>query len=164
MLKKNQMKKLILLIILNFTIKVIAQDGSDIKYVSISKLDNSYIGKMAHLDFYNRSFGGLKLENIDLCDKVVIILENREIEFLEHRADNGFNNWFSKQYLESTEFIDGYKIRIVMCKIEQITTEDINVILFLQYTDKNGKLKSEKPHEIKHSFPKKMLTEILIKN
>ncbi|MBA6154825.1 hypothetical protein [Gelidibacter maritimus] len=158
------MKKIILLIILTFTFNAIAQDGSDIKYVSVSELDNSYVGKMAHLDFYNYSFGGIKLDNKDLTDKVTIELENKKIEFLEHRADNGHNNWFSEQYLESTKFIDGYKIRITMCEIEEITSDFIKVILFLQYKDKNGKLNSEKPNRIEYSFPKKILTEILIRN
>jgi hypothetical protein len=160
----ERMKRIILLIILTFSINAIAQDGSDIKYVSISDLDNSYVGKMAHLDFYNRSFGGLKFDNKDLTDKVTIELENKKIVFSEHRVDNGHNNWFSEQYLESTEFIDGNKIRISMCKIEEIKSDFIKVILFLEYRDKNGQSNSEKRNRIEYSFPKKILTEILIRN
>ncbi|MDO6761747.1 hypothetical protein Q4566_16180 [Tamlana sp. 2_MG-2023] len=158
------MKRIILLIILPFTINAIAQDGSDIKYVSVSDLDNSYVGKMAHLDFYKRSFGGLKFDNKDLTDKVTIELDNKKIEFLEHRVDNGHNNWFSEQYLESTEFIDGNKIQISMCKIEEIKSDSIKVILFLEYRDKNGKLNSEKPNTIEYEFPKKILAEVLVRN
>ena len=158
------MKRIILLIILTFTINAIAQDGSDIKYVPISELDKSYVGKMAHLDFYNRSFGGLKFDNKDLTDKVTIELENKKIEFLEHRVDNGHNNWFSEQYLESTEFIDDYKIRISMCKIIEIKSDSIRVVLFLEFRDKDGKTNSDKLNKIEYSFPKKILTEILIRN
>lgn len=152
------MKKIILLI-LTFTVKVIAQDGSDIKYVKMLDLNNSYVGKMVHLDFYNRSFGG----NNNLSDKVNIKLENKQIEFLEQRVDNGYNNWFLEQYLESTEFIDSYKIRITMCKIEEIKSDSIKVILFLEYRDKKGQLNSEKTNTIQYDFPKKMLTEILVR-
>jgi len=158
------MKRITLLIILTFTINVIAQDGSDIKYVPISELDNSYVGKIAHLDFYNRSFGGLNFDNKDLTDKVTIELENKKIEFLEHRVDNGHNNWFSEQYLESTEFIDDYKIRISMCKITEIKSDSIRVILFLEYRDEDGKINSEKPNRIEYSFQKKILIEILIRD
>ncbi len=63
---------------MTFTINAIAQDGSDIKYVSVSYLDNSYVGKMAHLVFYNSSFGGLKFDNNDLTDKFTIELENKK--------------------------------------------------------------------------------------
>ena len=164
MRKTERMKRIILLIILTFTINAIAQDGSDIKYVSVSDLDNSYVGKMVHLDFYNRSFGGLKFDNKELTDKVTIELENKKIEFSEHRVDNGHNNWFSEQYLESTEFIDGSKIRISMCKIKEIKSDFIKVILFLEYRDKNGKLNFEKPNKIEYEFPKKILAEILVRN
>lgn len=158
------MKRIFLLIILTFTVNAIAQDGSDIKYVKVSEFDNSYIGKMAHLDFYNRSFGGLKFLNKDLTDKITIELGNKKIEFTEHRVDNGHNNWFSEQYLESTEFIDDFKIRITMCKIEEVTSDFIRVILYLQYRDINGQSNYEKPNRIEYSFPKNILAEILVRN
>ncbi len=149
---------------MTFTINTIAQDGSDIKYVPIYELDNSYVGKLVHLDFYNRSFGGIKLDDKELTDKVTIELENIKIEFSEHRVDNGHNNWFSEQYLESTEFIDGYKIRISMCKIKEIESNSITVILFVEYRDKNGKTNFEKPNKIEYEFPREILTEILVRN
>ncbi|TCI93050.1 hypothetical protein [Tenacibaculum sp. M341] len=158
------MKRIILLITLTFTINVIAQDGSDIKYVGINDVDDSYIGKLVHLDFYNRSFGAFNLNKKDLNDIISIRLENKNIEFKEHRVDNGFNNWFSQQYVESTEFIDGYKIRISMCKIKEIKSDSISVILFLEYRDINGKANSEKPNRTECEFPKEILSEILVRS
>ena len=158
------MKRIILLIILTFTINAVAQDGSDIKYVGIKNIDNSYVGKLVHLDFYNRSFGAFNLDKKDLNDTINIQLENKNIEFKEHRVDNGFNNWFSQQYIESTKFIDGYKIRISMCKIKEIKSESITVILFLEYRDKNGKTNYEKQNRTEYEFPRKILTEILVRN
>ncbi|WP_143144349.1 hypothetical protein [Flaviramulus basaltis] len=149
---------------MSFTINAIAQDGSDIKYVDINEIDDSYIGKLVHLDFYNRSFGAFNLDKKDLNDTINIQLENKNIEFKEHRVDNGFNNWFSKQYIESIKFIDGYKIRISMCKIKEIKSDSIKVILFMEYRDNSGKLNSEKPNRIEYDFPKKILTEILVRN
>ena len=164
MRKKQQMKRIILLVILNFTINAVAQDGSDIKYVGINDIDDSYIGKLVHLDFYNRSFGAFNFDKKDLNDTINIQLKNKNIKFKEHRVDNGFNNWFSQQYIESIKFIDGYKIRISMCKIKAIKSDSIIVILFLEYRDKNGKTNSEKPNRIEYEFPRKILTEILVRN
>ncbi|RXR18871.1 hypothetical protein [Flavobacterium stagni] len=158
------MKKTIILIIIFFSIKAIAQDGSDINYIKVSKLDNSYIGKIVHLDFYNRSFGGLNINNRDLNDKVFLELENQKIEFKEHRSDDGHNNWFSEQYLESIEFIDGYKIRITMCRIEEVLIDSIKVKLFVKYIDSYGKAKTDELSVIEYSFPKKIIAEILVKD
>ena len=158
------MKRIILLIFLNFTINTIAQDGSDIKYVKINDIDDSYIGKSVHLDFYNRSFGASNLDKKDLNDTINIQIENKNIEFKEHRVDNGFNNWFSQQYIESTKFVDGYKIRISMCKIHEIKPDSISVILFLEYRDKKGEINSEKSNRTEYEFPKKILREILVRN
>ncbi len=157
------MRKVILLIVLIYTITTTAQDGSDIGYVKVSNLDNSYIGKLAHLDFYNRSFGGFNYDKKDLNDTVIIKLENKEIVFKEHRVDNGFNNWFSEQYIESIKFVDGHKIRISKCKIVEVKSDFIKVILFVEYRNKNGKLNFEKPNKIEYSFSKKIVTEILVK-
>ena len=160
--RNAQMKRIIHLIILSFTINAIAQDGSDIIYISISTLDSSYVGKMAHLDFYNRSFGGLKFNNQGFIDKVIIEVESEKIEFYEHRVDDGRFNWFAEQYLESKEYIDGYKIRISMCEIMEVKFESIKVILFMEYRDKNGNLNSEKANKIEYEFPKEILIEVLI--
>lgn len=147
-----------------FPINMIAQDGSDIKYVSVSHLDNSYIEKLVHLDFYNRSFNVLTFGDKVLTDTVTIELESKGIEFSEHRVDNGLNNWFSEQYLESTEFIDSYKIRVTMCQIKEINSDFIKVMLFLEYRDKNGQLNSKKSNRVAYRFSKKILTKILVRN
>ena len=109
--------------------------------------------------------GGLKrCEDIRYIQSKVSVIENKIVEFKEHRVDNGFNNWFSQQYIESTKFIDGYKIRISMCKIKEIKSDSISVILFLEYRDKNGKTNFEKPNRTEYEFPKKILTEILVRS
>lgn len=158
------MKTLFFLIILSFTISGIAQDGSNIRYINISELDNYYVGKMVHLGFFNRSFRGLKTNDKKLNNKIIIEFKNKKIEFSEHRFDDGYNNWFSEQYLESTEFIDNSKIRITMCKIKEIKLDSIKVILFVEYRDRFGKIKTKKSNKKEYEFPKKMLTEILVRN
>lgn len=156
------MKKIILTIFLLNYGNLLAQDGTDIEYVKASKLDISFVGKIVHLDFYNWSFGcsDFKVE----CETVIIEIDGKKIEFKEHRVDNGFNNWLSQQYLESTEFIDDYKIRIVKCEILKVTSDLIEVALFLQYNDKSEKTQQVQPQIVVYSFSKVMLNEILIKH
>ncbi|WP_299715110.1 hypothetical protein [uncultured Tenacibaculum sp.] len=157
------MKRITLVIILIFTINSYSQDGSDIKYVRISELDNSYIGKFAHLDFFRHSFGGTNFHNKDLSDTVKIKLNEKIIEFKEHRVDNGFNNWFSKQYLESIETLNNFKIRVSKMEIKEIKPKSIIVNLHVEYRNGNGVLYPEKSEKIEYEFPKSILTEILIK-
>ena len=158
------MKRIVLIIIVTFTINLYAQDGSDIEYVEITTLDNSYVGKTVHLDFYRRSYGGFNFYNKDLNDTVKINIDNKIIEFKEHRVDNGFNNWFSKQYLESIETINNFKIRVSKMEIKEIKSNSILVYLHLEYRDEKGALNVEKSDEIEYEFSKNILTEVLIKN
>ena len=157
------MKRITLVIILIFTINSYSQDGSDIKYVRISELDNSYIGKFVHLDFYRHSFGGTNFYNKDLSDTVKIKLNEKIIEFKEHRVDNGFNNWFSEQYLESIETLNNFRIRVSKMEIKEIKPKSIIVNLHVEYRNGNGILYPEKSEKIQYEFPKSILTEILIK-
>ncbi len=148
----------ILLILLSVWTTCLGQDGSDIRYIPIKKLDKSYIGKFAHLDFYNKSFMGLK------PDTVVITIDNNPIKFFEHRIDNGFNNWFSEQYLSSLDTYDGYFIKIVKCKIDSITNNSIMVTNFLEYYDIKNNLCIDKSRQLTYWFKKQIIKEVLIKS
>lgn len=152
-----------LILFLSFSVHTVAQDGSDIRYKDIQQIDSTYAGKFVHLDFYNRSFGAFNVKNKDLNDTINIQLNNKKINFKEHRVDNGYNNWFSQQYMESVDVIDGYKIRIVKSKIKEVKKEIITVILFLEYRDENGEINDKKSDTIEHKFPKKIITEVLVK-
>jgi hypothetical protein len=128
------------------------------RYIPIQKLDKSFIGQFAHLDFYNRSFWGLKL------DTVIINIDNTPIKFIEHRQDNGFNSWFSQQYLSSLDTLDGYAIKIVKCKIDSIKTDSILLTNFLEYYDTNNKLQPNKSRQQAYWFKKEIIKEVLIKS
>ncbi|MFV0531716.1 MAG: hypothetical protein ACK5MD_09825 [Flavobacteriales bacterium] len=95
-----------------------AQDGSDIIYVKNKTLDSTYLGKFVQIDFYNESFGGLKLDTVNLK-----ISDHQK--FKEVRNDNGFNNWFSQQYLESIEEKDSTKFRIQKFKLLAINKDSL---------------------------------------
>lgn len=124
------------------------QDGSNMWYIKPEKLDKSYIGKQLHIDFYRRSFGGFNL------DKVFIEIKGKKIEFIEHREDDGFNNWFMDQRLESVDIVDNVKIIIKNFKLLEIDKESILVLAFINI----------KPYEQEIRFKKGDIAELLFKD
>ena len=136
---KNEDKTLTTLFGMFLFTTLIAQDGSDIKYVDINEIDESCIHKIVQLDFYHDSSNRFNFNNEDRNDSIDIQLENKIIRFKEHRVDDGYNNWFSQQYLESIDYIEGAKIKIPMCLIEDVTADHIKVKLFW-----NTEMKTEK--------------------
>jgi hypothetical protein len=143
-------------ITLLYCVNVLAQDGSDMFYCKINKLKSSDIGKEAHLDFYRRSFRGVYI------DTVTINIQNIPVNFIEHREDNGFNNWFNKQYLESAGLIDGMRIRIIKSKITAINADSIQVDNHIQYYNASNTLIENKSSVEPCWFEKRMVNEILI--
>ena len=96
-------------------------------------------------------------------DTVIINIDDKPIKFIEVRKDDGFNNWFSRQYLESVEGFDGQKIRISKCKIDDVTKDSISVTLYIEYYDSQKKLLAKKSKQQATSFKKDIISWILIK-
>jgi hypothetical protein len=125
---------------------LLAQDGSNISYIKPEELRTSDIGRRIQIDFYRRSFGRWKPGNID---KITIEIDGKSIEFVEHREDDGFNNCFSQQYLES---IDN-KVRITEFKLLGVEKDTITV---------SGHFNVQ-PFEKEFTFKKADIAEILMK-
>ena len=134
------------------------QDGSDMRYIPIKKLGKSFIGQFAHLDFYSRSYKDLK------PDSIVINIDDRPTKFIEHREDDGLNNWFSQQYLLSLDTLNGYIIKIVKCKIDSIANDSIQVTNYLEYYDSYNNLLTDKSRKLTYWFKKEIINEVLIKS
>lgn len=113
--------KLSFIVLLLLHQHIIAQDGSNIRYINMNDLDRSYIGKETHFDFYNASFAAIKR------DTVTILINNKPVLFIEHREDDGFNNWFSRQYLEEFRSSGDEKLRLLKSVIKEITKDSILV-------------------------------------
>lgn len=139
------------------------QDGSDIAYIKPEELNKSYIGRKLHLDFYNVTRNWLGEQKHKTGDKVVVEVQGKKVTFIEHRNDDGFNNWFSQQYLESVEKIDSYKLRIKEFKLLKINKNDILVQGFFVFIDNKDKTLEEKSFTKELSFPKKDIVEYLFK-
>lgn len=75
---------------------------------------------------------------------------DKPVEFKEHREDDGYNNWFKDQYLESTD----KKIRIREFKFTGI---EENTLTFTGYFN-------VVPFEKEFSFEKKDIFKLLFKD
>jgi hypothetical protein len=137
--------------------RVFGQDGSDILYIKTKKADRSLIGKNVHFDFYNRSFGKLQI------DTITINIENNPIKFIEIRNDDGFNNWFSQQSLESIDKIDNHTITIPKFRLDGITNKSFIVTMYVDFYDANHKVIDTTSRLMKYSFNKKDIVELLVK-
>jgi hypothetical protein len=127
-------------------------------YYKTSALDSSFIGKEVHLDFYNRSFGG------HLIDTIVVEMNNKPIRFIERRKDNGYNNWFAQQFLESLDSLPNIKnTKIKSWVIVDITKESIQVKPNFSFTFRQGIALDTKYFETTFWFKKAIIKEILLK-
>jgi hypothetical protein len=134
-----------------------SQDGSDMRYINIEDVDTSYIGKTVHIDFYSRSFASRKR------DTITILVNNKTVVFIEHREDDGFNNWFSRQYLEGIKNAENESLRIVKSMIKEITEDSILVTSsFIFY--KNKELIESKSFTQDIWFRKNIISQILVKS
>ena len=152
---RQKMKTQLLIFVFTLTslTTLLGQDGSDILYGAVDKLDKSYIGDFVHLDFYNKSYRGTTL------DTITIKLENKSMKFVERRRDNGYNNWFNEQYLESVDKVDGQKIKIVKSRLDKITTDSVFVTNYLEFFTGD---KLEKKEEFQSKFPRTIIAAVLV--
>lgn len=156
---ENNMKIRIFLLIFLTTLTtwtpLLGQDGSDILYGKVDQLDESFIGDFVHLDFYNRSFRGTYI------DTITILVDNKPVKFVEHRRDNGYDNWFTGQYHQSLEKNDDLTIRVVKSRLDKVTIDSIFVTNYLEYY-KDGKLISDKSKQIASEFSRDIIVEVLV--
>ena len=153
------MKTLRITIFLLFIcIQSFGQDGSDIRYFKTFAVDNSLVGQYVHFDFYNRSFAHRKI------DTVTITIDGKPISFKEVRTDDGFNNWFYRQYLQSIDKINDQEIRISQSRLDNVTHDSFLVTMFVKLYDVNNNLLTATPREIKYQFSKKDIVEVLVKS
>lgn len=138
----------------------VGQDGSDIRYFKIEDVDNSLNGQCAHIDFYRWSF---RSRISKIIDTVTIIVDNKRIIFTEKRTDDGFNNWFNQQYLQSDKRVDGQIIRITKSKIKNITSDSLFVTSYIEYFDLKGELIADKSRQEGFKFSRKIIAGLLIK-
>lgn len=140
-----------------------AQDGGDMNYVQPEELNESYTGRRLHIDFGQKSFAASWNEDKRRLDTILIEVNGKKVKFIEHRVDDGFNNWFSKQYLESVEETDGLKLRITQFELLKVNEKDILVKAFFVFVTKTGQVLPEKSFTKELSFEKKEIIELLFK-
>jgi hypothetical protein len=148
----------ITIIFLSFWTSSFGQDGSDIRYFKIIGVDSSLVGQYVHFDFFNRSFRGQSI------DTITITIDNRPTRFIEVRKDNGYNNWFSQQSLQSIDKFEGQSINISKFRLDSITTTSFQVTMYVEYYDPNNNLLIANAQQIEYWFDKKDIIEVLVKS
>jgi hypothetical protein len=153
----NAMKTLTsITLLLTFWVSSYGQDGSNIRYFKVGDVDKSLIGQYVHFDFFNRSFHGRPI------DTVTIAIDGKEIRFKEVRKDNGFNNWFFEQNLQSIERVDELIIKIAKLRLDSLTAHSFQVTMYIDFFDVNFKLLADKSRQIVYWFDKKNIVEVLV--
>jgi hypothetical protein len=148
----------ITILLIAFWTRMYGQDGSDIMYYKTSGVNSSLVGKYIHFDFYRESFHARAI------DTVSIIIDNIPMKFIEHRVDHGYNNWFSKQYLQSLDKIDGQTIRITKFRLDSVTTNSFLVTMYVDIYNATNDLQADKSRKIKYQFDKKDIINVLVKS
>lgn len=138
------------------------QDGSDMNYVKPAQLNDSYVGRRLHLDFGQRSFGADRYQANKPLDTIFIEVNGKKVKFIERRVDDGYNNWFSEQYLESVEKTDGLTLIIKEFELLKINKNDILVKAFF-IVNKADQALPDKSFTKDLSFEKKEIIEFLFK-
>jgi hypothetical protein len=152
----NNMNKTSIFFLLFIWTYSYGQDGSDIRYFKIEKVDNTLIGKDIHFDFFNHSNGGKTIDTIE------IYIDNSPIKFVEVRNDDGYNNWFSKQYLKSVDTFDNQTIRISKLKLVSISKTSFQVTMFIDYYNNMNELIVRKSKQQEYWFDKEKIIELLL--
>lgn len=147
----------ITIIILFLCIHSYGQDGSDIRYLQINGVDSCLIGQYVHFDFFNRSF------SMRSIDTVTITIDDKRLRFKEVRKDDGYNNWFSQQSLQSVDYPEG-TINIQKLRLDSITTNAFQVTMYVAYYDHYNHLLVDKGTQIVYWFDKKDIIEVLVKS
>lgn len=139
------------------------QDGGDMNYTKPEALNESYVGRRLHLDFYESSFVPSWDRDKRRLNTVEIKVNDKKIKFIEHRTDDGFNNWFSRQYLESIEKIEGLRLRIKEFELLEFNEKEIKVKAFFVFVGKDELVLPKKSFTKELSFEKKEIIELLFK-
>ncbi|HUF04572.1 MAG TPA: hypothetical protein VMM38_10390 [Aridibacter sp.] len=159
------MKTLILfLIVVGINSVAVAQDGGDIIYVKISDLKESHVAKYAHLDFGNRSFMSVRIDGRQEFERVKLEVKGQSITFIEHRVDDGLNNWWHQQFLEAEDLFNGKTLRISKFLILEVSKDEIKVRAYFQYFDQEDRATGGPWMTEDMSLKKNKLVEVLFRH
>ncbi|WP_299762692.1 hypothetical protein [uncultured Dokdonia sp.] len=148
--------KLLFIVLILINIPVFAQDGSDIWYVNSENIDNGIIGKVCHIDVYSKSFMGRAIDTIE------INVKGKKVKFIEHRVDNGYNNWLRDQYLIALPIYRNSSMRLISSKIDSLDSKKIYVTSVVGYYRYDNPL--DTITVINHDYLRKNVAAILLKN
>lgn len=138
-----------------FLTYLIAQDGSNIRYYNPSELDSAFVGEYCHIDFGEISSAG------QFVDTIEIDVKGQLMKFIEHREDDGYNNWFDKQYLIRIDDKNQWSTRLQSSKIDSVTSDKIYVTSALSYYINESPIDTITVFQ--HWYEREKISSVLIK-
>ncbi len=98
----------------------------------------------------------------ELIDTIEINVKSQKMKFYEHREDNGFNNWFNKQYLIRADDKSQTSTRLQNSRIDSLTTNKIYLTSVLSYYANESPIDTITVFQ--HWYDRKNISKVLIKN
>lgn len=144
------------------SVAIFAQDGGDMGYFKPADLDKSFEGYSVHLDFGKQSRKMYSDNAVD--EEFDFDVKGRKIKFREHRADDGYNNWFRDQYLESVAPVDGKSLRLKHFELLEVKKKEFRVKAFFVFADKDGEELPKESFTADYDFKKSEIAKVLVES
>lgn len=132
-----------------------AQSGRDMQFAKTKKVDQSFTGKLVHLEFYKNAAGA--------GDTLALAVNGNQLHFYTNKLGNGGEGLFYRHYFESAEYVDGYKLRLVKSKIDAVTADSLIVTCFFDFYGTNAALAAGKSLQQQYRFSRKAVSGVMIK-
>jgi len=94
--------------------------------------------------------------------RLKVLEKGQQMKFYEHREDNGFNNWFNKQYLIRVEDKNYSSTRLQNSKIDSLTSDRIYLTSTLSYYANESLIDTITVFQ--QWYDRKNVSKVLIKN
>ncbi len=132
-----------------------AQSGRDMLFAKTKKVDQSFKGKLVHLEFYKNAAG--------VGDTLALAVNGKQLHFYANKLGSGGEGLFYRHYFESAEYVDGYKLRLVKFKIDEVTGDSLTVTCFFDFYGTNAALAAGKSIQQQYQFSRKAVSGVMVK-
>lgn len=132
-----------------------AQSGRDMLFAKTKKVDQSFTGKLVHLEFYKNAAG--------TGDTLALTVNGNQLHFYANKLGSGTDGLFYRHYFESAEYVDGYKLRLVKSAIDAVTADSLIVTCFFDLYGTNAALAAGKSVQQQYRFSRKAVSGVLVK-
>ena len=132
-----------------------AQSSRDMLFAKTKKVDQSFTGKLVHLEFYKNAAGA--------GDTLALAVNGSQLHFYANKLGSGGEGLFYRHYFESAEYVGGYKLHLIKSKIDAVTGDSLIVTCFFDFYGTNAALAVGKSVQQQYRFSRKALSGVMVK-